>query len=139
MEINMINWKNIEEVYPSEEDTERNYFYGYNPLLESFNYDIILKVDEYDYQGDSIVIFYNNENNKYGYLIFGWGSCSGCDSLQACNSYQEVEELRIDIHNRIIWFDTLELLREWINKHDYEGDYTDSDLVQRFKDEFKSI
>ena len=45
-----------------------------------------------DYQGDSVVLFGHGEYR--GILIFGWGSCSGCDALKGCFSYQDIEELR---------------------------------------------
>src|SRR5581483_8336566 len=114
--------KPINEVYPehAKDEAEGDYFYGpgsYQPLLESFGYDIVLQVDDDDYQGDSRLIF--KDDSRYGLLIFGWGSCSGCDSLQACDSMKEIEQLRADIHNNIIWKDSAAELLEFTEKRDW--------------------
>lgn len=57
---------------------------SYQPIMDSFG-NIILQVDDNDYQGDSRLLY--REDDRIGFLQFGWGSCSGCDSLQACHSY----------------------------------------------------
>lgn len=91
--------KPIRDIYP---DMGEN-FYGpcdYTPLLKSLG-DIIARVDQDDYQGDSWVLF--RDGDRFGYLQFGWGSCSGCDSLQSCDSYAEIEKLREDLLSKIRW------------------------------------
>lgn len=91
--------KPIKEVYPDFGE----YFgaWDYKPLLESFDYEILLQVDDDDYQGDSRILFKNDD--MFGVLIFGWGSCSGCDALQACSSLEEVDDLRKNLFNGIVW------------------------------------
>lgn len=111
----------IREVYP--DCVHGDYFWGtadYGPLLESFGYEILLRVDDHDYQGDSRVIF--KDGNDYGLLIFGWGSCSGCDALQACDSYEEIDELRREMHSYIKWYTATALL-DHLKTHDWEGDF----------------
>ncbi len=93
--------KDITEVYPDE------YWYDYQPMLESFGHDIVLQVDEDDYQGDSYVLF--RDADRYGYLRFGWGSCSGCDALQGSKTIEEVEELRQELFDSIQWGDAASL------------------------------
>jgi hypothetical protein len=113
--------KNIKEVYP---DAFGKWCWGcsdYQPMIESLGFEILLAVHDKDYQGDSRYLFQNE--SRFGILIFGWGSCSGCDSLQACGSYEEVEDLRTQLYNSIIWFDSqFDCLSYFIN-HDWEGDY----------------
>lgn len=111
--------KPIREVYP---DTGYGYFSvgDYNPLLESFGYEILLHVDDDDYQGDSLLLFRDGE--RYGILIFGWGSCSGCDALQACSNYEEVEELRTSLHEQIRW-GTKDQILWYFQNHDWKGDW----------------
>lgn len=92
----------------------------YNPLIESLG-EIILQVDDHDYQGDSRVIF--KRGGEYGLLIFGWGSCSGCDALQACSTYQDIEELRSRLASDIRWESPVNLL-VYFQTHDWEGDYS---------------
>lgn len=115
--------KDIKEVYPNleiyENDGEKIFDRAsdYTPLLESFGYEILLQVDDEDYQGDSRLIFKNGD--KYGLLIFGWGSCSGCDALQACESYEEIDELRHELLNDIKWFNSAKEFLDYITHHDW--------------------
>ncbi|QSQ10590.1 hypothetical protein H0A61_03000 [Koleobacter methoxysyntrophicus] len=115
--------KDIKEVYPDaiwKDEAGEEHFWSvsdYRPLLESFGYKILLQVDDDGYQGDTRVLF--KDGNRYGLLIFGWGSCSGCDALQACSSYEEIDELRQQLHNDIKW-GTAEELLEYIQGKDWE-------------------
>lgn len=77
------------------------YMSDYGQLLESFEYEMICEAHDDDYQGSSLHIFKNGD--EYGFLTFGWGSCSGCDALQDCHSKAEVTDLRNSLHKDIIW------------------------------------
>jgi hypothetical protein len=121
--------KPIEEVYPE--------FYGtgdYDPLLNSFGWDIVLKVDDGDYQGDSRVLY--RDGDRYGLLVFGWGSCSGCDSLQACSTLEEVDEFRTTLRDQTIWKESREEMlafvrdRDWESQHSWNDDET-KEFVQK--------
>jgi|TARA_Y100000310_G_scaffold340923_2_gene438361 hypothetical protein len=96
--------------------------YEYQPILELFG-EILLQVDEDDYQGDSWVLYKNPSRRQYGYLNFGWGSCSGCDSLLACDSYKEVDELIESLRLDIDWFNTAEELIQYFLVTDFELKY----------------
>ena len=80
-------------------------------MLNEFG-EILIQVDEEAYQGDSFLLYKND--NKYGFLAFGWGSCSGCDALQACDTIGEVQELMDRLYNDIIWFDSLQELEDYM-------------------------
>ena len=43
------------------------------------------------------------EGTMYGFLTFGWGSCSGCDALLACGSFDRVMSLLHTLKESIIW------------------------------------
>lgn len=121
------NTKPIKEIYPKHEwDIEHKDGFteqsDYNPLLESLGHEILLKMDDEDYQGDSRILFKNG--NSYGLLIFGWGSCSGCDALQACQSWKELEDLRNQLVNDIKWFDSSEDCLKYVKSHNWEGDFS---------------
>ena len=109
--------KHMKDVYgPSE------YGWGdYEPMIKAFG-DVIIQVDECDYQGDTWVVL-RDEDGQHGYLEFGWGSCSGCDALQACDTIDEVNELAISIYESIRWFESKDAFREWFLTHDFEGDW----------------
>lgn len=126
--------KPINEVYSEHAETEAKgeYFYGpgdYGPLLDSFGYLELLRVDDRDYQGDSRVIY--QSANRIGFLQFGWGSCSGCDALQACNSMKEIDDLRTSLHDSIKWFDSPAAALDYFEKHDWRGDYSWHEEEQR--------
>lgn len=94
----------------------------YQPMIDAFG-KVALQVDDWGYQGDTRVL-YHNEDGRVGHLIFGWGSCSGCDSLQACGSLDDVQELANDLENDIKWFDTVEEALHWFKTYDWEGQYS---------------
>lgn len=113
--------KTAKELYPEyyKEELENGSFYGpyeYTPILEQFG-DIIYKIDDKDWQGDSRV-FYKKEN-KYGFLIFGWGSCSGCDALQACATTKDIQSLIDQLNNDIKWFDSLQEIKKYFSEKDW--------------------
>ena len=98
--------------------------YDYNPMIEDFG-DVLFKVDDDGYQGDSYILYgYMHKDSRFGFLNFGWGSCSGCDALQACSTWEEVQELYEDLRSQIKWFDSAEEAYKWFTGHDWEGDYS---------------
>lgn len=104
-------------------------WWDYQPMLNEFG-NIILQKDEQNYQGDSFLIF--EKDGKYGYLTFGWGSCSGCDALQGCNSISEVQELMDRLYSSIEWFDSLDALKEYFKETDWTLQYQYS--IPEFKE-----
>ena len=109
---------NAKELYP--QDGHYISFGDYNPIIKSFG-NVVVQVDDSDYQGDSRILY--NEGGKIGYLKFGWGSCSGCDALQACNTYADVDQLIGELRDQVIWFDTPAECLAWFENHDWAGDY----------------
>lgn len=106
----------VRELYPEDEC----YWSDYQPMLDAFG-NIAVQVDDDDYQGDSRVLY--DINGKIGFLRFGWGSCSGCDALQACDSLEEVQELCDSLQGQIKRFDNKQHALEWFMQHDWYGDY----------------
>lgn len=53
------------------------YAYDYKALVDSFGFEIEADGHADDYQGDSWYLFRDPETESWGYLCFGWGSCSG--------------------------------------------------------------
>ncbi len=138
----MKTMKPIGEVYAEHaKDYSDGSFYGpsdYMPMLESMGHEILLKVDDRDYQGDSRIVFKDGE--RYGIWIFGWGSCSGCDALQGCESMDEVDELRTRLCDQVKWFDSKEECLKYVNTHDWEGDYSwHQEETREFVSEAKKI
>ena len=112
-----------EEEYISHYTGKYNELYDYTPMINAFG-KVAIRVDDHDYQGDTRVLYHDHyDYNRIGHLIFGWGSCSGCDALQRCESIEEVQELCNYLENSIKWFDSQEEALEWFENHDWEGDY----------------
>lgn len=82
---------------------------------------VLLKSDQDDYQGDSLVLIQNGE--RYGVLKFGWGSCSGCDALEGADTVKELQELVDELEASVKWFDK-EGVIEYLSTHDWRGDYS---------------
>lgn len=104
------------ELYPNKEE-----FYDYQPIINSFG-NILIQIDDVDYSGDSRILY--QKDGKYGYLIFGWGSCSGCDALQACDNYDDVDELIESLKNNIKWYSSLQELQEYFKTKDWGLEYS---------------
>ena len=104
-------------------------WYDYQPMLDSFG-NIVVQVDDEAYQGDSRVLY--EKDGKIGLLVFGWGSCSGCDALQACNSLEEVQELYDELFDSIKWFDSRASAVEYFKGHDWKGDFSYGQETREF-------
>ena len=119
----------MEKVYKTELDEferqnkEDNWDYNffcisdYNPMLNAIG-NIIIAVDDENCQGDSRILY--QKNNKIGYLIFGWGSCPGCDALRACKNIQDVEELYQSLKKQVKWFNSKQEALDWFTNKDWE-------------------
>lgn len=118
--------KTAQELYPNLYDAEDDWFdapYDYKPMLENLCDELLLKVDDRDYSGDSRVLM-RDASGRYGLLIFGWGSCSGCDALQSCRSYEEIQLLMDHLALEIHWEDSAALMHSYITHKDWELEYS---------------
>lgn len=127
MEINVDVVAKLYPVYARMEHEEGRIFYpdndDYEPIIEFFCRNIIARHNDDDYQGDTLVLF-RDDTGKYGYLEFGWGSCSGCDALQSCETLKEISDLMQSLYDGIKWFDTVQEAQKFFETHDWEGDWT---------------
>ena len=53
------------------------------------------------WQGDEVYLLKND--NKFGFVVVGYGSCSYCDALESCENQEEVDELKASIVKDIFW------------------------------------
>lgn len=53
------------------------------------------------WQGDYVYLLKNDD--RYAFTVIGYGSCSGCDALEACSNDEEFNELKEDIIKGIVW------------------------------------
>lgn len=107
------------ELYP---DWEEGYGPGdYQPIVNSFG-TVAVQVDDSDYQGDSRVLYH--DENRFGWLQFGWGSCSGCDALQACDTWSDLQGLVDDLRSQVKWFDSKDEAISFFENHSWDTDYS---------------
>lgn len=90
-----------------------------------------------DYQGDSYVLVRDGE--RVGFLVWGWGSCSGCDAFEGAREDDDAEtaltELRERLVGSIVWKDSAENMLAHLSEKDFEIERLgyDADLAARFK------
>lgn len=120
--------KTIQEIYPG-----CAYQSDYRPLVEDLGM-IVVEVADEDYQGDTRYLL--KAGPRWGVLINGWGSCSGCDALQSASSYEELEELRREIAGKVRWFDCAEACAAYLAGKDWETESSyRTEETQRFTTE----
>jgi hypothetical protein len=118
-------------------------FRNYEMIVDSFELGILIEVEDDDYQGDSFFLLRDHE--KYGILIFGWGSCSGCDPLdEICDSFkgskfiEEMTKFRDDMYDSIVWRSREEIV-EYISEKNFNFEwYGHSEGGRKFIKELKN-
>jgi hypothetical protein len=105
---------------------------NYEDLIGSFGI-VLVQEDSDDYQGDTFALLLGDDK-RLGFLVFGWGSCSGCDALQACNTNAEVAELRNELMDSIRWFESVYEAAQFFLNHDFAGDWhANSPVMAKFR------
>ena len=118
--------RNAKELYPEywKEEQEKGEIFApcdYQPIIDEIG-NVLIQIDDNGYSGDSRILF--EKDGKYGFLIFGWGSCSGCDMLQSCSTMKEIQDLMDGLVNEVEWFDSLEELQKYFKEKDWELEYS---------------
>lgn len=110
----------------------------YEAIVKGWGYDIVAEETFGDYQGD--LVFLLADNSRFGWCVIGYGSCSGCDALEAAMGYSweeenngwtdEVIQLANGLYNEVRWFDTAAELAAWLEPNEdapqwywYEKEY----------------
>lgn len=127
----------IEELFPNCRDRD-GWFSppSYLSIINNLCDEVIIKSSDNDYQGSTYC--YLRKDTKYGYLEFGWGSCSGCDALEACESYSDLQELYYRLEDSIHWHDTEEEFFQWFSSHDWVGSFSWHDGAKKFCEKVKA-
>lgn len=117
----------IQEIYPKEfqfwKETGILDLYDYTPIINSFGH-VLFTLSDNDYSGDTFVLYYTG--GEWGYLEFGWGSCSACDALQGCSTWKEAEELYSQLQNKILHFHKTKDILNYFMNHDWRGEWLSS-------------
>lgn len=105
---------------PKPEWVKGEYGVTYEDIVKSWGHEVLDISETGSYQGDYEVLL-RDANGRYGITVFGYGSCSGCDELQATEPWNDegdwngVVELRDKLAADITWFDTPEAAAKWID------------------------
>ena len=84
---------------------------------------VVVRHDFGEYDGDSLLIFYDVAGYRWGFLCFGWGSCPGCDALQDTNCWHDFAKLANELADQTVWFEYHAGLVEWLANRDWESNY----------------
>lgn len=107
------------ELYPPDQ-YGHSYFSDYQPIVDNFG-TVVVQTSTHDYQGDTFVLY--RDGDRFGYLCFGWGSCSGCDSLQACDTHADVQSLMERLRDDIIWRESAREMLGYLATTDWQGKF----------------
>jgi hypothetical protein len=102
---------------------------NYQVMLEEFG-KIVLQVDDANCAGDSRVLY--QDGDMFGWLQFGWGSCTGCDALQRCETIEEVQNLMNRLQADIKWFDNWYDADAFFRNHAWKTDYSNNAKQKEF-------
>lgn len=78
--------------------------------------DYFAAVMDQDYFGSSVY----EEEDRIGLLVFGYGSCSGCDAWEGAESASDRLEVLTRIVGLIKWFDDLAAMKAYLASNDPE-------------------
>lgn len=73
------------------------------------------------YQGDIVALVQEDVNysdERFGFVSIGYGSCSGCDALEAAQSAAELAGIAKQTVDSIRWFDSLDEAKAFIASDD---------------------
>lgn len=97
-------------------------WFNYEKMVESIGHESLVWVDIGQYQGDTLVML--RDGDRYGLLAFGWGSCCGCDALQACGGKaDDLEKLRDELATGIVWRDSRSEMIEFLKNRDWDAQW----------------
>ena len=101
---------------------------GYELIVDVIG-EILLEASDNDWTGDSIFLVESRHHTfesgvkrglirkgKYGLVIFGWGSCSGCDALQGVQNHEDVNDIYRELLADTRWFGSFRDLKEKVNQ-----------------------
>jgi hypothetical protein len=113
----------LRNVLPDKYPGEVGYFEGLRELA------VVIYARAFgEYQGDNVAVLLN-DNGELGLRISYFGSCSGCDPLQACDTADEVVEYYTDEWRNVRWFSTYRELVEYCDDDaNAPGPIDDADL-----------
>ncbi len=103
---------------------------SYDAIAAKLGEEVLIYESGGDYQGSTYALI--RTGTKFGYLEFGWGSCSGCDAAEAAESYADWKALFESLRDGVRWFDSFQGFLSWANERDWKGEWSWHDGVRKF-------
>lgn len=102
---------------------------SYRDTVSMFG-DVVAETEWGGYEGDTLWMLKGAQG--YGIPTFGWGSCSGCDALEACYSQADFDLLQVDLERGLRWFPTLGEAVAFVAGGGLKDSYLDDDMIAAF-------
>lgn len=108
--------------------------YSYRHLLKSITDQVtwIIEAGFQDYDGNYFFLG-QDANSAFYFVVGGYGSCSFCDALQACEALEDFLELRDNIKRSIRKFDSAQEFEQWFNDRAQTEWYPTEDALDFIK------
>lgn len=100
----------------------------YEPIIKNMG-EVIVETRDDLWQGDSRILY--KDGTTYGFLRFGWGSCSGCDALYSCKTLEDIQVLMNELLSQIRWFDSAAEALKFFIEHKWEMDHDANRIEQK--------
>jgi hypothetical protein len=91
---------------------------SHDELIAALGWEVAASVTERDYQGKIFVLL--RDGRRFGFLAVGFGSCSVCDALQACGTYDDLAELRDQLIRAVRWEESAAGMAAYLRAHDWD-------------------
>lgn len=126
----MSNAELAERLFPEAFAGDSSYHgIGYGDIAAKIG-EVLIEESDDDYSGSSYYLLKDGE--RYGYLEFGWGSCSGCDALEACDTKADLGHLFVSLRDSVHWEASLDAMLAWFVAHDWRGSWSWHDGCRKF-------
>jgi hypothetical protein len=82
----------------------------YVDAIKGMGYEVLAEADLGCYQGDWVGLVRDTQydyEHAYGFIVAGYGSCSGCDAWQAATTPAERAGVLADVLRAAHWFEEL--------------------------------
>lgn len=108
---------------PKPDWVKSQYGVDYEDIVRSWGHEVVAFDTTGSYQGDHEALL-RDSDGRYGITVIGYGSCSGCDHLEAIQPYDyadesgdwsEVVKYRDELAGEVTWFDAPSDAAAWID------------------------
>lgn len=88
-----------------------SYDLDYEHMVKAWGWDVLSFDTVGDYQGDHLVLL--ADGDRRGFCMIGYGSCSGCDALEAARPYDYSDMPAPDWSDVVALYDQLKASVHW--------------------------